>query len=183
MHSSDLLRVPTLKGGASPLFMLLLFSLFLGCVEGVCPPPLLRLGPFVQEGHRQQVPVGGHAGCQHLGDGWDCCGWDHPGPDQPDRASLPAHLQSRTAHGGAQSLANRPPPGTVVEITKGMKLKKILESISTGHVTMEQATLAFASFIDDEDDEAAKKALQATYKLLVSTKDLKGFSSQGAAPL
>jgi len=43
--------------------------------------------------------------------------------------------------------------------------------------------LAFASFIDDEDDEAAKKALQATYKLLVSTKDLKGFSSQGAAPL
>ena len=80
-------------------------------------------------------------------------------------------------------MANRPPPGTVVEITKGMKLKKILESISTGHVTMEQATLAFASFIDDEDDEAAKKALQATYKLLVSTKDLKGFSSQGAAPL
>ena len=42
----------------------------------------------------------------------------------------------------AQSLANRPPLGTIVEITKDMKLKKILESISTGHVTMEQVALS-----------------------------------------
>ena len=87
----------------------------------------------------------------------------------------------------AQALARRPAPGTVFEITATMGLQKILQAVSTGQVTMEQATMALATFIDaepgDSDASKAKKAdLRETYKLLVSTKEIKGYTNQGAAP-
>ena len=85
-----------------------------------------------------------------------------------------AHLQA------VLSLVRRPQPGTIFEIKPDTKLAAILTAVSNGLITMEQATLAMAGFVDDESDADAKKALMEKFKLLTSTKDLKAFSTGSA---
>ena len=77
-------------------------------------------------------------------------------------------------------LVKRPAPGSVFELTKDTKLSAILSAVGNGMITMEQAAVTFAGFIDDEADEAARKALTDKFKLLTSTKDLKSFAGTGA---
>ena len=85
-----------------------------------------------------------------------------------------AHLQA------VLSLVRRPQPGTIFEIKPNTKLAAILTAVSNGLITMEQATLAMAGFVDDETDADAKKLLMEKFKLLTSTKDLKAFSTGSA---
>ena len=85
-----------------------------------------------------------------------------------------AHLQA------VLSLVRRPQPGTIFEIKPNTKLAAILTAVSNGLITMEQATLAMAGFVDDETNAEAKKLLMEKFKLLTSTKDLKAFSTGSA---
>jgi hypothetical protein len=78
-----------------------------------------------------------------------------------------AHLQA------VLQLVRRPTPGTIFEIKKDTKLSAILQAVGNGVVTMEQATIALATFIDDETETAVRAKLEKTYELLVATKELK----------
>jgi hypothetical protein len=80
-------------------------------------------------------------------------------------------------------LLQKPPAGTIFEITVDTKLTHILQAISNGMVTMEQAAIVYAGFIDEETDSDKRSALRETYKLLTSTKDFKAFTSGSNAPM
>ena len=78
----------------------------------------------------------------------------------------------------------KPPAGTIFEITVDTKLTHILQAISNGMVTMEQAAIVYAGFIDEETDPDKRSALrEKTYKLLTSTKDFNAFTSGSNAPM
>ena len=77
-------------------------------------------------------------------------------------------------------LVRRPSPGTIFELKPDTKLTAVLSAVSSGQVTMEQALVAFAGFIDDEADEAKRKALVERYKLLTSTKDIGKYTGTGS---
>ena len=77
-------------------------------------------------------------------------------------------------------LVRRPSPGTIFELKPDTKLTAVLSAVSSGQVTMEQALVAFAGFIDDEADEAKRKALVERYKLLTSTKDIGKYTAAGS---
>jgi len=72
------------------------------------------------------------------------------------------------------TIAARPPPGTPVTITVATKLKEISVYLNQGLISMEQVSMLYAGFIDDEDDEDKKKTLMYNLKLLMSMKDLPG---------
>ena len=77
-------------------------------------------------------------------------------------------------------LVRRPAPGSIFEITPDTKLTAILAAVSNGLVSLEQATITFAGFIDDEADEVKRKALVERYKLMTAAKDIKTFSTTSA---
>jgi len=85
-----------------------------------------------------------------------------------------AHLQA------VMQLVRRPAPGSIFEITPDTKLTAILAAVSNGLVSLEQATITFAGFIDDEADEVKRKALVERYKLMTAAKDIKTFSTTSA---
>jgi len=74
-----------------------------------------------------------------------------------------AHLQA------VMQLVRRPAPGSIFEIKPDTKLTAILAAVSNGLVTMEQAVITFAGFIDEEADAAKQAALVQRFKLLSST--------------
>jgi len=85
-----------------------------------------------------------------------------------------AHLQL------VLQLVRRPAPGTVFELTKTTKIAEILRAVGNGMITLEQAAITFAGFIDDASDADERAALTAKFKLITSTKDLKAFSDSNA---
>ena len=85
-----------------------------------------------------------------------------------------AHLQL------VLQLVKRPSPGSIFEIKKDTKLADILSAVGNGMITMEQAAITFAGFIDDESDDDARAALTTKFKLITSTKDLKSFTGSNA---
>ena len=72
------------------------------------------------------------------------------------------------------TIAARPPPGTPVTITAATKLKEISVYLNQGLVSMDQVSMLYAGFIDDESDEDTKRTLMYNLKLLMSMKDLPG---------
>ena len=74
-------------------------------------------------------------------------------------------------------LVKRPSPGTIFELTKDTKLSAILHAVGAGQLTMEQAAVSFAGFIDDATDDTEIAKLTAKYKLITSTKELKGLGA------
>ena len=78
------------------------------------------------------------------------------------------------------TIAARPPPGTPVVIAAGTKLKEIGIYLSQGLVSMEQVSLLYAGFIDEESDADKKKELMNNLKLIMSLKDLPGVSGAQA---
>ena len=81
-------------------------------------------------------------------------------------------------------LVKRPAAGTIFEVKEGSKLTDVLQAISVGQLTLEHAMICYAGFIDDcdpVDDKDKLQRLRETYKLLSSTKDMKGFASSGTA--
>ena len=82
-----------------------------------------------------------------------------------------AHLQA------VLQLVRRPAPGTIFEIAKDTKISAILTAVSAGQVTMEQAAIAYAGFIDDSTDEDERALLTNKFKILTATKDLKSFAT------
>ena len=72
------------------------------------------------------------------------------------------------------TIAARPPPGTPVTITAATKLKEISVYLNQGLISIEQVSMLYAGFIDDEDDDDTKKTLMYNLKLLMSMKDLPG---------
>ena len=78
------------------------------------------------------------------------------------------------------TIAARPPPGTPVVIAAGTKLKEIGIYLSQGLVSIEQVSLLYAGFIDEESDADMKKELMNNLKLIMSLKDLPGVSGAQA---
>ena len=78
-------------------------------------------------------------------------------------------------------LIKRPAAGTIFEIKVDSKLSDVLQAISVGQLTLEHAMVCYAAFIDDESDKDKRSALHETYKLLSSTKEMKGFSTSASA--
>ena len=80
-------------------------------------------------------------------------------------------------------LVMRPQAGTIFEIKSTSKLASVLQAISVGQVTLEQAMVAYAGFIDDDDGKDAPRLtkLRETYKMLSSAKDVKAFGGVGVA--
>ena len=80
-------------------------------------------------------------------------------------------------------LVKRPQAGTIFEIKSTSKLASVLQAISVGQVTLEQALVAYAGFIDDDDGSDAGRLtkLRETYKMLSSAKDVKAFGGVGVA--
>ena len=72
------------------------------------------------------------------------------------------------------TIAARPPPGTPVTITAATKLKEISVYLNQGLISMDQVSMLYAGFIDDESDEDTKRTLMYNLKLLMSMKDLPG---------
>ena len=85
-----------------------------------------------------------------------------------------AHLQA------VMQLVRRPAPGSIFEIKPDTKLAAILAAVSNGLVTLDQATVTYAGFIDDESDGQKRAGLVERYKLLTATKDIKTFSTASA---
>ena len=52
--------------------------------------------------------------------------------------------------------------------------------MSNGLITLDQATVTYAGFIDDESDDKKRAELVERYKLLTATKDIKTFSTASA---
>ena len=78
------------------------------------------------------------------------------------------------------TIAARPPPGTPVVIAAGTKLKEIGIYLSQGLVSIEQVSLLYTGFIDEESDTDKKKELMNNLKLIMSLKDLPGVSGAQA---
>ena len=85
-----------------------------------------------------------------------------------------AHLQA------VMQLVRRPAPGSIFEIKPDTKLAAILAAVSNGLITLDQATVTYAGFIDDESDDKKRAELVERYKLLTATKDIKTFSTASA---
>ena len=85
-----------------------------------------------------------------------------------------AHLQA------VMQLVRRPAPGSIFEIKPDTKLAAILAAVSNGLITLDQATVTYAGFIDDESDGKKRAELVERYKLLTATKDIKTFSTASA---
>ena len=85
-----------------------------------------------------------------------------------------AHLQT------VMQLIRRPAPGSLFQITKTTKLSAILSAVKCGQVTMDDAAISFAEFIDEASTTEERVALTEKYKLITSTKDLSAFGSTNA---
>ncbi len=85
-----------------------------------------------------------------------------------------AHLQA------VMQLVRRPAPGSIFEIKPDTRLTAILAAVSNGLITLDQATVTYAGFIDDESDDKKRAELVERYKLLTATKDIKTFSTASA---
>ena len=85
-----------------------------------------------------------------------------------------AHLQA------VMQLVRRPAPGSIFEIKPDTRLTAILAAVSNGLITLDQATVTYAGFIDDESDDKRRAELVERYKLLTATKDIKTFSTASA---
>ena len=175
---------PAPLGGLAPLCWLFLFTCLVGCVEGVACPHCYgwlpsctwrdvdnqRVCPTVTTPSANALVMGGVA----------AAGATLTLANVLSTRFL--RIFNRAQLNAAQSLANRPVPGTIFEITAATGLQKILQAVATGQTSMEQATITLASLIDAEADGDRKTALVQKYKLLVGSKDIKGYSSHSGAP-